>query len=77
MSKRLFEILDDMNQSDTNNGTQLVRISNIFLEGNKVKQGAIIAMGAEEKCLHDIMNDESIPLLIMVDRKEYEARQGK
>ncbi len=74
MSKRLFQILDEMNQEDTEKGTRLVQVSNAFVEGNKVKQGAKIAMGVEERCLYDIMNGNSIPLLILVDAKEYRDR---
>ncbi len=71
MKKRLFQIIDEMNQADTANGTRLVSISNSFISGDKVKQGAKICMGADEATLMDLVTDQAIPLLIVVNREEY------
>ncbi len=75
MKKRLFEVLDDMNQSDTENKTKLVAVSNAFVSGNKVKAGAHITMGAEESCLLDLLSGKAIALLLVVDKEEYLKRQ--
>lgn len=71
MKKRFFQILDEMNQDDTKNGTRLVSVSNTFVSGNKVKQGAKITMGTELSGLMDIMNEKVIPVLVLVDKEEY------
>lgn len=75
MEKRLFEVLDEMNQDDTKNNTRLVAVSNAFVSGNKVKQGAIISMGTTEQCLLDLLTDKYIALLLVVDKEEYFKRK--
>ncbi|AVR47226.1 hypothetical protein C7S20_19305 [Christiangramia fulva] len=75
MSKRAFQILDEMNQYDTENGTQLVSISPHFVSGVKTKQGAHITMGTEESALHDIMNDKCMAVLVLIDKEEYQKRE--
>ena len=71
----MFEVLDKMNLDDTANGTQLVKISNAFVSGDKIKQGAKIAMGVDEQCLLDIMSQKYIPLLVVVNSDEYFKRK--
>lgn len=77
MKKRVFEILDEMNVSDTEKGTKLIGVSNYFVSGEKVKQGSLITMGAEESALMDIMQGNVIPLLLLIDKSEYENRKTK
>ena len=72
MSKRMFEILDEMNQVDAKEGTSNVAISNIFIGADKVKAGARITMGAEERYITEIATGKVIPLLIMVNKEEYD-----
>ncbi len=72
--KRLFEVLDEMNQEDAENGTRLVSVSYNFVAGDKVKQGAKITMGIELSGLMDIMSDKVIPALILIDKEEYFKR---
>lgn len=71
MNKRLFELLDQMNQEDSKNGTQNVAVCNQFISADKVKAGTVIKMGAPEKYIFDIMNEKVIPLLILVDKAEF------
>ncbi|MCY1720197.1 hypothetical protein OU798_07575 [Prolixibacteraceae bacterium Z1-6] len=71
MQKRLFQILDEMNQSDIANGTRMVSISPNFISGDKVKQGAKICMGTDEAALMELFTHKSIPLLIIVNSEEY------
>lgn len=75
MKKRLFQVLDEMNQEDEANKTQMVAISNSFISADKVKGGAKIAMGAPEEMLYEIMNYKKIPLLILIDKEEYFKRK--
>jgi len=73
--KRLFEVLDDMNQSDTENKTRLLQLSNAFVSGKTVSQGAVIEMGVEASCLVDILAKKSIPILLIVDKEDYFKRK--
>ncbi len=77
MGKRLFEIFDDMNQDDEKNKTAHLAVSGNFISADKVKGGAKISMGVEESYLHDLMNDKVMPILIMVNKQEYNKRKGK
>lgn len=73
--KRMFQILDEMNQDDSTNGTAMVAISNSFISADTVKAGAKIAMGAPVEYLFEIASDKKIPLLILVDKEEYFKRK--
>jgi len=74
-NKRMFQILDEMNLSDVENNTQLVKISNSLISADKVKQGAKISMGADVQSFFDLASDNYIPILVMVDKKEYFKRK--
>lgn len=71
MSKRLFQILDEMNVLDIEKGTRLVSVSGDFISADKVKQGSKICMGSDEVAIMEIMNDKVIPILILVDKEAY------
>lgn len=77
MSKRTFQVLDEMNQQDAENGTKLVSVSPHFVSGNKVKQGAHITMGIHESALIDLMAETHIAILVVIDKKEYFSRIEK
>lgn len=70
----MFIVLAEMNQHDIDNNTKTLQVSGNFVSGNKVRSGAHITMGVPESCLHDIMNDNAIPVLMLIDRKEWEER---
>lgn len=72
MTKRLFQVLDEMNQLDSENNTRLLAVSNAFISADKVRQGTKICMGADESAVIDIMNDEVIPILLLVNKKKYQ-----
>lgn len=71
MEKRLFEVLDIMNQKDAEENTRTVEVGNTFVSGQKVKQGSYITMGMPEHALHQIMEKKKVPILILVDMEEY------
>lgn len=73
--KRIFQVLDDMNQDDTKNGTTLVAVSKTLISADKVKQGAKIAMGVEERYLYSMLKEETLALLLMIDKKDYLNRK--
>ena len=77
MSKRLFQILDELNVEDQNNNTRFVAISNTFVSADKVNQGSKITMGADYQALNDLLTEKVIPILILVDKKEYSIRKDK
>jgi hypothetical protein len=77
MKKRMFQVLDEMNQDDTKNKTAMVAVSGHFISGDKTKQGAKISIGAEEGALFDIAADKVIPLLILVNKEEYFKRKNE
>lgn len=76
MKKRLFQVLDDMNVEDSENGTQLVSVCGSFISADKVKQGTKVAMGADGSAIIEIMNDKVIPILLLIDKEEYNKRMS-
>lgn len=76
MKKRLFQILDEMNQEDAANNTRMVEVGANFISGEKVKAGAKITMGAPESSLYDIISENKMAVLILVDKKEYSKRSN-
>jgi hypothetical protein len=75
MSKRLFQILDEMNVADTENKTALLGVCSHFVGAQKAKGGGHVTMGVPEKSVIDFVlhNDEkTIPLLLLINRAEYE-----
>jgi ABC-type molybdate transport system substrate-binding protein len=75
MGKRLFQVLDEMNLDDTNNGTRLVSIGTSLISADKVKAGTKVTMGGDDQVLTDLITGKCTALLVVVDRKEYEKRQ--
>jgi hypothetical protein len=73
-NKRLFEILDEMNQDDIKNGTGLVEVGGNFISADKVKGGAKISMGMPESSIYDLMHDKKMAILVLIDKKEYKLR---
>lgn len=74
MSKRLFQILDDMNVADTKNGTSHVQISNFLVGAQKAKGGGHVTMGVTESIVMDMVfkPDKQICILLVIDFEEYE-----
>ena len=75
--KRLFQVLDDMNQADTKNGTKLLEVSSNFISADKIKQGGKIELGVPEHSIMDLLNETKIPVLLMVDKEEYNKRMNQ
>lgn len=71
--KRLFQILDEMNVNDSNNRTATVGLCNSFISADKVKQGGIVTMGVPEEVVMDLfLGNKKIPILLIIDKKEYD-----
>lgn len=72
MEKRLFQILDEMNVGDDENKTANCGVCNAFLSAQSSKAGARITMGAPIEAINNIGNGETIPILLLINSKEYE-----
>lgn len=72
--KNPFDVLKEMNQHDIDHGTRLVSVSNNFISADKVKGGCKLSMGLPESVLYDIMNGKVAPILMIVDKEEYDKR---
>lgn len=71
MKKRIFEILDEMNQLDTENKTRLLAVSNNLISAAKTREGARIIMGMDDQSLWDISEDDAFPILLIVNKRKY------
>ena len=71
MSKRLFEVLDSMNQNDTLNDTQTVIIGDHFVSANYNKQGTTVEIGIGGNQVFDIESGKKVAMLVLVDIEEY------
>lgn len=71
---RVFEILDAINQNDTENKTRNLLLSPHFVRAKKTGQGAEITMGVDDETLHKLMDPSSgfSPFLVVVNMLEYQ-----
>lgn len=74
--KRLFQVLDEMNVSDIENGTKLVSVSSNFISADKIKQGSKIAMGSDDSAVMELMTNKVIPVLLLIDKEAYFKTTG-
>lgn len=72
MSKRVFQILDEMNLNDAENKTQNIGLCNHLVSANKAKGGGHVTMGGPVENLFEIMRGEKTPILLLLNKKEYE-----
>ena len=72
--KRLFKILDEMNISDVENNTANVAVCpNLVGADYSAKlKGTKITMGTPGNIVFDLQTDKIIPVLLLVNRDEYE-----
>ncbi len=75
--KRLFQTLDEMNVLDIENGTRLVSVSANFISADKIKQGTKISMGSDTSSLMEIMNENVMPVLLLINKEEYFKLTGE
>lgn len=75
--KRLFQVLDEMNVSDIENGTKLVSVSSNFISADKIKQGSKIAMGSDDSAVMELMREKVIPVLLLIDKETYFKLTGE
>ena len=71
MIKTDLEVFVEMNKNDTENDTKTLELCPDWRNANKTKGGAVIEMGMPEERLYKIMSGETIPILILVDKKAF------
>lgn len=74
MSKRMFQIIDDMNVADQKNKTSTVGVCPDFVRADKVKAGGQVTMGVPADALMNIMSGTIQPILLLLDLKDYNRR---
>lgn len=78
MSKRMFQILDEMNVADSENNTANVALSNHLVSATTAKGGGHVTMGVEASYIHKLlMDDDCIPILMIINKKEYDKILNK
>lgn len=71
MSKRLFQILDEMNVNDEVNKTATCGCCFDMVSANTVKAGGVVKMGVPAEAITKIFLGECKPMLVLLDMKEY------
>jgi hypothetical protein len=77
MNKRVFQVIDEMNQDDSKNGTQMVIVGTNFISANKVHGGCSISIGMPEYVLGDLLRNEKTAILLLIDTEEYFKRMNE
>jgi len=71
-NKRMFQILDEMNLNDDKNNTATIGVCNQVNYIQSSKKGTLITMGAPSEALMDIESGKVIPLLLLLNKSEYD-----
>lgn len=70
--KRLFQVLDEMNVNDEKNKTATIGVCNEVSYIQSSKRGTLITMGAPAEALMDIESGKTMPLLLLLNKSEYD-----
>ena len=71
MAKRAFEIIDIMNQADTENNSRLVALSNTMLGSTKTNKGFEVTMGVDLQSGMNLFEDTHMAILLVIEKEEY------
>ena len=76
---RLFEILDKLNQADSENGTSHLGVCNQVVSVDKNGDNGSVKIGIPGNTAQEIIlnGDEKAILLLIIDRAEYEKIKAK
>lgn len=77
MSKRLFQVFDEMNVNDEENKTATLGCCYHMVAAKTVKEGGTVTMGVPAEAITKILLGEYQPILILLDKKEYERLNKK
>lgn len=75
--KRFFEIIDQMNVQDTKNDMKNIQVCPSFVSANFNKKGTQVIMGVPGNIVFDLETDKLIPVLLLVNREEYDKLQSE
>lgn len=77
--KRLFQILDEMNVADGDNKTSNVGVCNSVVAANysMKKGGTVVEIGVPGNVVLDIESGKTIPILLMINKAEYDKTNSK
>ena len=70
--KRVFQILDEMNQNDTANKTASVALCNELVEAKTAKGGGHVTMGVPKEVITQLFTNDRVAILMIIDKKEYD-----
>lgn len=70
-TKRLFQVLDEMNVNDEVNKTATCDCCFDMVGANKVKAGGHVTMGVPTEAVLKLLLGEYMPMLVLLDKKEY------
>jgi len=76
MSKRLFQVLDEMNQNDEANKTATCACCFDMVSANTVRHGGHVTMGVPDEAIIKIMHGEYKPMLVLLNMAEYNKLKG-
>jgi hypothetical protein len=71
MKKRLFQVLDEMNQNDEKNKTATCGCNFDLVEAKTAKGGGHVTIGVPAEVIHHLWNGTHQPFLIVLDKKVY------
>ena len=73
-AKRFFQRLDEMNVSDIENNSRFIEVcpNLVSADYSEKLKGTKITMGSPGNVVFDIQTNKKIPLLILVNKEEYD-----
>lgn len=73
MSKRMFQILDELNVADSENKTGSVIVCSDLVSANTAKGGGHVTIGVPAEIIARLATDNNArAILLIVDYKEYD-----
>lgn len=73
----MFDAFKIMNQKDAENNTALLGVCPEMIAANTCKGGGKVEMGVPKEALMKIFHGEVMPVLFLIDKKEYFSLMGK
>jgi len=72
MKKNVFDVFKEMNANDEANGTATLGMCPTLVRADKTKAGGHVTMGIPGEELINIMNGTKFPVLLLLDKAEYQ-----
>ncbi len=76
MSKRPFQIMDEMNIHDSENGTKSIGVCTDIIELKTVTGGATVTIGIPGELMQELMRGERMAFLVLPIKDDYINRKG-